>query len=81
MLVLTRRVGQVVVIGGGISVKVLAVHHNRMRIGIVAPSHVIVERSEVHERHTAFESMDVRSKEETGHEVAPDRPPAGPSGR
>jgi carbon storage regulator len=50
MLVLTRRLGEEVVIGGNIRVVVVAVRGDRIRLGISAPSSITVDREEVHER-------------------------------
>jgi carbon storage regulator CsrA len=46
MLVLSRKVGEEVVIGTSIRIKVLAVHGNRVRLGIVAPVTVSIWREE-----------------------------------
>jgi carbon storage regulator len=50
MLVLTRNVGEKIVIDGNISVTVVAVKGNKVRLGIEAPDYVRVDRQEVHER-------------------------------
>jgi carbon storage regulator len=50
MLVLTRRLGETVVIAGNIQVTVVAVQGNTVRLGITAPPAVAVDRHEVHER-------------------------------
>ena len=50
MLVLTRRSGEEVVIDGHILVRVTAVRGNQVRLGIIAPEKVRVERAEVRER-------------------------------
>ena len=47
MLVLTRKVGQSIVIGGEIVVVLLDVHGNQVKLGIDAPSSVSVHRSEI----------------------------------
>ncbi len=47
MLVLTRKVGEAIVIDGGIRVTVVAVNGNRVRIGVTAPPDVSVDREEV----------------------------------
>jgi carbon storage regulator len=49
MLVLTRKVGQTVVIDGDIEVTVVEIRGDKVRLGIVAPRHVPVHRQEVHE--------------------------------
>jgi carbon storage regulator len=50
MLVLTRRVGEVIVIAGHIRIRVTEVQGGRVRLGIMAPEGVRVDRAEVHER-------------------------------
>ena len=50
MLVLTRNVGEKIIIDGNIQVTVVAVKGNKVRIGIEAPDYVRVDRQEVHER-------------------------------
>jgi carbon storage regulator len=50
MLILTRRVGESVVIGEDVTVTVLGVKGNQVRIGINAPKHVAVHREEIFER-------------------------------
>lgn len=50
MLVLTRVVGETVVIGDDITVKVLAVTTHGVRLGVKAPRHVEVHRSEIYRR-------------------------------
>lgn len=56
MLVLSRRLGEEIVIGGDILVKVVAVNGDKVRLGITAPTEVPVDRREVHERRAAFAS-------------------------
>lgn len=48
MLVLTRKLGETIVIGGCIKVKLLQIGNDRVRIGIEAPPDVVVDREEVH---------------------------------
>ena len=50
MLILTRRVGEKLVIGENVTVTVLGVKGNQVRIGIDAPRDVTVHREEVYER-------------------------------
>ncbi len=50
MLILTRRVGETVMIGNDVTVTVLSVKGNQVRIGINAPKHVAVHREEIYER-------------------------------
>jgi carbon storage regulator len=50
MLILTRRVGETVVIGEDVTVTVLGIKGNQVRVGINAPKNVVVHREEVYER-------------------------------
>ncbi len=56
MLVLTRRIGEQIVIDGVISVTLVAIRGDKVRLGINAPLSVCVDRSEVHERRRAIDS-------------------------
>lgn len=50
MLILTRRVGETLMIGDNVSVTVLGVKGNQVRLGINAPKDVAVHREEIYER-------------------------------
>ena len=50
MLILTRRVGETVMIGDDVTITVLGVKGNQVRVGINAPKHVAVHREEIYQR-------------------------------
>ena len=50
MLILTRRVGETLMIGDDVSVTVLGVKGNQIRMGIDAPKEIPVNRLEIYER-------------------------------
>ncbi len=47
MLVLSRKIGEVIEIGEGVAVTVVAIQGNRVRLGIVAPEGVRIIRQEL----------------------------------
>ena len=66
MLILTRRVGESLMIGDEVTVTVLGVKGNQVRIGVNAPKDVAVHREEIYERIQA---------ERVGDGSGTDKPP------
>ncbi len=63
MLILTRRVGESVMIGNEVTVTVLGVKGNQVRIGVNAPREVAVHREEIYRR--------IAEEEHSGGQVPP----------
>jgi len=63
MLILTRRVGESLMIGDDVNVTVLGIRGNQVRIGVDAPKDVAVHREEIYERIQQEKTDDVPSSE------------------
>jgi len=65
MLVLTRRIGQEIVIADNVHLTVLGIKGEKVRIGITAPPDVRVDRSEVRDRRLSAADANVHAPAET----------------
>ena len=61
MLILTRRVGETVRIGDDVSLTVLGVKGNQVRLGIEAPREVAVHREEIYQRILAEDEVEAEA--------------------
>lgn len=65
MLILTRRVGETLRIGDDVSVTILGIKGNQVRVGIDAPKEVSVHREEIYQRIQNEKGIDIDDEDTT----------------
>jgi carbon storage regulator len=67
MLILTRRVGETLMVGDDVTVTVLGVKGNQVRIGVNAPKEISVHREEIYMRIQAEKNSQSAGNEQAAH--------------
>lgn len=73
MLILTRRVGETLMVGDEVTVTVLGIKGNQVRIGVNAPKDIAVHREEIYERIQREKNSDDQSQSNTEHQDQADK--------
>ncbi|MBW4051922.1 MAG: carbon storage regulator CsrA [Proteobacteria bacterium] len=71
MLILTRRVGETVMIGDDVTITVLGVKGNQVRVGINAPKSIAVHREEIYERIKREHAAETGDQQQNGFASPP----------
>ena len=74
MLVLTRRVGQSIMIGNDVKVTVLEIRNDQVRIGVDAPRRVQVHREEIYEQIARENAAAIRDARQASEALRRARP-------
>ena len=72
MLILTRRVGETLMIGDEVTVTVLGVKGNQVRIGVNAPRDIAVHREEIYERIKREQAEAAAQQPDAPQEIEPE---------
>jgi carbon storage regulator len=67
MLILTRRVGESLMIGDDVNITVLGIKGNQVRLGVNAPKEVAVHREEIYQRIQQEKAQERNASSNQGH--------------
>ncbi len=76
MLILTRRVGETLMIGDEVSVTVLGVKGNQVRLGVNAPKDIAVHREEIYQRIQHERALQMHMSHLENNRINNDFPPS-----
>lgn len=62
MLILTRKVGEALMVGDDVNITVLGVKGNQVRIGVSAPKEIAVHREEIYQRIQKEKNQETKSE-------------------
>jgi carbon storage regulator len=79
MLILTRNIEQGIVISGNIFIRILGVEHDRVKIGISAPSDVKVLRQELWHEGEENQRLEVKDRTDNSNGTVDTGPPGAPA--
>jgi carbon storage regulator len=68
MLILTRRIGEKLIVGGNVTVTILSIRGNQIRMGIDAPREVKVHREEIYKKIQAEQAEQAERKTSVLHD-------------
>lgn len=61
MLILTRKVGEALMVGDDVNITILGVKGNQVRIGVSAPKEIAVHREEIYQRIQKEKNQEIES--------------------
>ncbi len=65
MLILTRRIGETIIIGDNVHITILGIKGNQVRVGVNAPKDVAVHREEIYQRIATEKTQSLEDTEQS----------------